>query len=132
MQKQRDMIFLKKNLCLKSFKITIKTMMNKIQISRFTTNQLGNNKLTTLTTKILGFSNGPSWLISLSWLMNMYILIRGQGFEWHVYLLTRQHGWNDLFDYLLIWTFSQIEHKIDNIGQNGQWCYYIHTYLPTH
>jgi hypothetical protein len=36
----------------------------------------------------------------------------------HVYLLTSQLGWNDLFDYLLTWTSSQIGQKI---GQNGQW-----------
>jgi hypothetical protein len=26
--------------------------------------------------KILGFSNGPSWQISLSWLVNMYIFTK--------------------------------------------------------
>jgi hypothetical protein len=31
----------------------------------------------TLITRILGFSNSPSWLISLSWLMNLCILTRG-------------------------------------------------------
>jgi hypothetical protein len=71
----------------------------------------------TLCTKILGYSNGLSWLIGLSWLVNMYILIRGYGLEWHVYLLTNQHGWNDLFDYLLTWTSSQIGQKFDNLGQ---------------
>ncbi len=31
----------------------------------------------TLCTRILGFSNGPSWLFGLSWLVNMYIFTRG-------------------------------------------------------
>jgi len=43
-----------------------------------------------ITTKNIGFSNGPSWLASLFLLVNMYILIKGLGIEWHVYLLTIQ------------------------------------------
>jgi hypothetical protein len=38
-------------------------------------------------------------LINLSfWLMDMYILTKGQGLEWHIYLLTDQFNYNGLFD----------------------------------
>ncbi len=40
------------------------------------------------TTNIHGFSNIPSWLTNIFWLMHMYILTKGLGLEWDVYFLT--------------------------------------------
>jgi hypothetical protein len=34
--------------------------------------------------------------------MDMYILIEGQGFEWHMYVLTNQFNYSGLFDYINI------------------------------
>jgi hypothetical protein len=37
-------------------------------------------------------------LINLSfWLMDMYILIKGKGIKWHIYVLTNQFDYSDLF-----------------------------------
>jgi hypothetical protein len=37
-------------------------------------------------------------LTSLSfWLIDMYILTKGQGLEWHMYFLTNQLDYSDLF-----------------------------------
>jgi hypothetical protein len=44
----------------------------------------------------------------------MYILIKGQGLEWHMYFLTNQLDYNGLFDYIHIV-------KLCNFSQNGQW-----------
>jgi hypothetical protein len=41
-------------------------------------------------TKIHDFSNGSHGLSNISWLMDMYILNKGLGLEWHVYFLTKQ------------------------------------------
>jgi hypothetical protein len=30
----------------------------------------------------------------------MYILIKGQGLEWHMYVLTNQFDYSGLFDYI--------------------------------
>jgi hypothetical protein len=38
------------------------------------------------------------FLSGSNWLMNMYILIKGQGFEWHMYFLTNQLDYSGLFD----------------------------------
>jgi len=46
----------------------------------------------------------------------MYILIKGQGLEWHMYFFTNQLDYNYLFIYLFIWLM-----KLYNINQNGQW-----------
>jgi len=32
------------------------------------------------------------------WLMNKYILNKGQGLEWHMYVLTDQFDYSGLFD----------------------------------
>jgi hypothetical protein len=53
--------------------------------------------------------------------MGMYIFIRGMRIEWHVYFLTNELDYNDLFDYLSNWTSSQVKQKIDHLGQNDQW-----------
>jgi len=34
----------------------------------------------------------------LFWLMDMYILTKGQGLEWHMYVLTNQFDYSDLLD----------------------------------
>jgi hypothetical protein len=47
---------------------------------------LGLGHVTPNTIKKFGFSNGPSWLISLFLLVDMHILIRSPRFEWHVYI----------------------------------------------
>ncbi len=39
------------------------------------------------------------WFVFLDW--RTCTLWLAQGLEWHMYLSTNQHGWNDLFDYLL-------------------------------
>jgi hypothetical protein len=42
-------------------------------------------------------------LINLSfWLMDMYILTKGLGLEWHMYVLINQFDYNGLFDYIQI------------------------------
>jgi hypothetical protein len=45
--------------------------------------------------------------------MDMYILIEGQGLEWHMYVLTNQFDYNGLFYYIHIV-------KLYNLSQNGQ------------
>jgi hypothetical protein len=45
--------------------------------------------------------------------MDMYILIKGQGLEWHMYVLIYQFDYIDLFDYIHII-------KSYNLSQNGQ------------
>jgi hypothetical protein len=42
----------------------------------------------------------------------MYILTKGQRFEWHMYVLTNQFNYNDLFDWIHII-------KLYNLSQNG-------------
>jgi len=45
--------------------------------------------------------------------MDMYILIKGQRFEWHMYLLINQLDYCGLFDYIHIV-------KLYNLSQNDQ------------
>jgi len=44
--------------------------------------------------------------------MDMHILTKGQGFEWHMYVLTYQFDYIDLFDNIHII-------KLYNLSQNG-------------
>jgi len=44
--------------------------------------------------------------------MEMYILTKGHGFEWHMYVLIDQFDYNGLFDYIHII-------KLYNLSQNG-------------
>jgi hypothetical protein len=46
--------------------------------------------------------------------MDMYILTKGQGLEWHIYLLTDHLDYSGSFDYIHI-------AKLYNLSQNGQW-----------
>jgi hypothetical protein len=60
------------------------------------------------------FLKGSRWLIFHFWLMDMYILTKGQGLEWHMYFLIDQLEYNGLFDYIHII-------KLYNFNQNDQW-----------
>jgi hypothetical protein len=42
----------------------------------FKTIKMNEHEIKEIATRIIGFSNGPSWLIGFSWLKNMYILMR--------------------------------------------------------
>jgi hypothetical protein len=46
--------------------------------------------------------------------MDIYILIKGEGLEWHMYFLNDQLDHSDLFDYIHLVKFY-------NFNQNGQW-----------
>jgi len=74
-----------------------------------------------ITIPIYGFKNYPSWLPCPPWLMKMSILIKSSRLKWHMYSLTNELDYNDLFDYLSNWKSSEVQQKIDYLGQNGQW-----------
>jgi hypothetical protein len=48
-----------------------------------------------------GFLRGSSWLICYLWLMDMYISIKGQRLEWHMYFFIDQFDYSNLFIYLI-------------------------------
>jgi hypothetical protein len=47
--------------------------------------------------------------------MNMFILTKGLYSKWHLYILNIKLDYNDLFDYLSNWAFSQIEQKLTTL-----------------
>jgi hypothetical protein len=63
------------------------------------------------TTKIPGFSNYASWLKGHVWSHHMCILIEGQAFERHEYLLTIQYDYDEWFDHMLNKPSSQLQPK---------------------
>jgi len=61
-----------------------------------------------------GFLKGSSWLIYHFLLLDMYIVIKIQGLEWHMYFFIDQLYYNGLFDYIHIV-------NLYNLRPNGQW-----------